>query len=103
MSTSSITKAQIIPFEQLEKVVEVARRLLYIRTIQNAPFKEDFLPLTWIVECHSRGDYNGMLNVWSTGLESMRGLSLVERCAAIASEYILENTNQGKTKCNRTS
>lgn len=76
----------VVPFDRIEKIVECARRLLYIRALQNAPFDEDFLPLSYLVEHHSRGSYDSMISVWTTGLESMRGKTLIQRCTEIATK-----------------
>ena len=85
------TNNKVFAFEQLEHLVECARRLLYCRALSNTPFDEEFLPLTWLIEAHSTGKYENLLKVWDSGLESMHGKSLIGRCI----EIIVDNALGG--------
>ena len=87
---AAVNIPKVVSFEQLERVAECARRLLYIRALDKAPFDEEFLPLSWFVENHSKGDYQRLLEVWDSGLESMRGKTLIARCIDIIANTALE-------------
>jgi len=67
-------------FTQVEFVVAEVRKALFDRAINGAEWEEKFLPFTWMIERHSKGDYVGMFKAWDSGKESMRGKCLFQRC-----------------------
>lgn len=67
-------------YTQVEFVIAEVRKALFDRAMNGAEWEEQYLPFTWMIERHSKGDYAGMFKAWDSGMESMRGKCLYQRC-----------------------
>ncbi len=77
-------------FLEIEAVAAKVRKEMFERAEQfsSMSFNDDefnsiYLPLKWFAESYAICNYAGLMRVWDSGLENMRGRTLYEVCEEI--------------------